>query len=212
MKIDIAMVATPDIHGYAKYSIALNADYALRHGYGFHVLTMPSKKRSATWGKIDVAKLLLPSCDWLFIIDADAVIVDVDKPLEDFTATEGELLICENGPNGGRLLNCGAMFLKNTLAMNRFLDTWYQAGEKYALKHFHEQDALNDLFEGGTDIKIVPFSYDSFNSHFLDYKKPSWRERFVLHVMQHSTEQRAEIFRRIYEMREGTRAVGPLHD
>jgi hypothetical protein len=210
MQIDIAMVATPDIWGYARHSVALNADYALHHGYGFHVFTNPSKSRHATWGKVELAKALLPSCDGLFIIDADAVFVDLQKKLEDFAAIEGDLLACQNGPNGGRILNGGALFLKNTVAVNRFLETWYAFGEKYAFQHFHEQEALNDLFESGADIRIVPLPYDAFNSHFLDYNKPIWQSRFVLHVMQHSTEQRAEIFKRISEIRNGTRAVGPL--
>ncbi len=212
MNIHIATVATPDIQDYAKYSIALNADYALRHGYGFHVFNAPNKERYPSWGKVECAKLFLPFCDWLFVIDADAVFVNVEKKLQDFTAIDGELLVCENGPNGGRLLNSGAMFFKSTLGVNRFLGEWWDSREKYAVKYFQEQQALNDLYESGASIKIVPLPYDTFNSHFLDYRQPLWRERFVLHVMQHSTDQRAKIFRHIYEMRDGTRAIGPLVD
>lgn len=205
MKIDIATVATPDIQQYAKYSVALNADYAIRHEYGFHVFTTPSKLRSPTWGKVEIAKQLLSACDWLFFIDADAIFVNLDKKLEDFTKIDGDLLVCENGPNGGRPLNTGAMFLKNTNAMHRFLDTWYETGVKYAFKHFHEQEALNDYYEKiSTDshaIKIVPLPYDTFNGHWLDYQKPVGRERFVVHVMQRCNQERAEFFKRVYEMR-----------
>lgn len=128
MKIDIATVATPRIHEYARYSIALNADYALRHGYGFHVFTRPNEARHPAWGKVQIARQLPPICDWLFVMDADAVFLQVDRGLEQFAKLDGDLLICENGPNGGRPLNTGVMMIRNTPAMPRFLDRWYQVG------------------------------------------------------------------------------------
>ena len=214
MKIDIVTLATPDIQQYAKYSVALNADYAIRHAYGFHVFTSPSKLRFPSWGKVEIARQLLSACDWLFFIDADAVFVNLHKKLEDFTKIDGDLLVCENGPNGGRPLNTGSMLLKNTVAMQRFLDTWYETGAHYAFKEFYEQEVLNDYYEKiSTEshaTKIVPLPYDAFNSHWLDYQKPIWQERFVLHVMMRSNEERAEIFKRIYEMRNGARTFGPL--
>ncbi len=215
MKIDIATVATPGIQQYAKYSVALNADYAIRHEYNFHVFTTPSKLRSPAWGKVEIAKQLLSACDWLFLIDADAIFMNLDKKLEDFTKIDGDLLVCENGPNGGRPLNSGAMFLKNTNAMQRFLDTWYETGAKYAFRrpgYFADQEALNDYYEKiSTEshaIKIVPLPYDAFNSHWLDHQKPVWQERFVLHVMTCCNQERAEFFKRVYEMRNRAAAGG----
>lgn len=206
MKIDIVTVATKSIQQYATYSIALNADYAVRHGYGFHVFTTPNEERHPTWGKVEAAKLLLPLCDWLFVIDADAVVVDVEKTLEEFTKRRGDLLICENGPNGGRPLNGGAILLRNTAAMHRFLDAWYDTGAKYAFKRFHEQEALNDLYESGQDlaITIVPLPFDTFNSHWLDHEGPEWQRRFVLHVMQQPDDVRAQVFARLHAMRNGS--------
>ena len=210
MKIDIATVATPDIWQYAKYSVALNAEYAIRHRYGFHVFTTPNKLRSPSWGKVEVAKQLLPGCDWLFFIDADAIFMKLEKKLEDFTEIDGDLLVCENGPNQGRLLNTGTMFLKNTEAMSQFLDRWYETGAKYAFKDFREQDALNDYYEKlsaeSHPIKIVPLPFDVFNSHWLDYQRPVGRERFVLHVMGTSDRERADFFKRVYETRNGASA------
>lgn len=205
MKIDIAMVVTKSILSYAHYSIAPNADYAVRHGYGFHLFTTPSDERDPTWGKLEMAKRLLPDCDWLCVIDADAVFIDVDRSLEEFTKTDGDLLACLNGPNGGRSLNAGAMLLRSSAAMQAFLDTWYRAGEKYARVDYHEQEALNDYFEKVPpeyrSIKVVPFPYDAFNSHWLDHQEGKWKERFVLHMMTVPDGERTRFFEKLFGMR-----------
>jgi hypothetical protein len=214
VKLDIVTVATPQIQSYARYTIGLNADYALRHGYGFHVSTTPSPDRHPAWGKVEVARELLLRCDWLFVIDADAIFLQVEKSLEPFTKLAGDLLICQNGPNGGRPLNTGAMLMRNTPAMQRLLEVWYETGVKYARKPAWDQESLNDYFEEvpaeSRVAQITALPFDAFNSHWNDFTHPTFYNRFVLHVMGNLGNQVKQlVFQQLHARRFGLPGLPP---
>jgi Nucleotide-diphospho-sugar transferase len=214
VKLDIVTVATQHIQAFARYTVALNGEYALRHDYGFHVFSTPSSQRHPAWGKVEIARELLPRCDWLFVIDADAIFLQLDKSLLPFTKLDGDLLICQNGPNGGRPLNTGAMLLRNTAAMQRLLQVWYDGGEKYARQPAWDQEALNDYFEQTPAeshvAKITALPFDAFNSHWYDYAHPTFYNRFVLHVMGNiGLPLKQQVFQQIHARRFGLTS-GPV--
>lgn len=214
VKLDIVTVATQQIESYARFTVGLNGEYALRHGYGFHVFTTPSSQRHPAWGKVEIARELLPRCDWLFVIDADAIFLQVDKSLLPFTQIAGDLLICQNGPNGGRPLNTGAMLIRNTPAMQRLLEVWYDGGEKYARQPAWDQEALNDYFQQVPTeshvAQITPLPFDAFNSHWNDFTHPTFYNRFVLHVMGNLGNQVKQlVFQQIHARRFGLPNVPP---
>jgi len=214
VKLDIVTVATQHIQSYARYTVALNADYALRHGYGFHVFSTPSSQRHPAWGKVEIARELLTRREWLFVIDADAIFLQLDKSLLPFTQVEGDLLICQNGPNGGRPLNTGAMLMRNTPAMRQLLDVWYESGAKYAQQPAWDQEALNDYYEQvpteSRVAKITALPFDAFNSHWNDFTQPDFANRLVLHVMGNLGNQvKKLVFQQIHARRFGLPSVPP---
>jgi hypothetical protein len=212
VKLTIVTVATPHIESFACYTVALNSGYALRHGYAFHVFTTPSSERHPAWGKVEIARELLPRNDWLFVLDADAIFLQMDKSLEPFTKVAGDLLICQNGPNGGRPLNTGAMLMRNTPAMQRLLEVWYEGGAKYARQPAWDQEALNDYYQQVSAesqvAKIIALPFDAFNSHWRDFEHPTFYDRFVLHVMGNIGLQAKQfIFQQIHARRCGLSGV-----
>ena len=93
---DVRTVTRPNLEAYCQ-----------RHGYPLHYHTDAGTYRPASWGKILIAQRHLAGHDWLWIIDADAVVTGPERRLEEITdGATGDLLLCEdhNGINTGSFL------------------------------------------------------------------------------------------------------------
>ena len=198
----MATVITKEILNYAAYSIAINSQYAIKWDYDFLVYTNIDKKRAPTWGKVKLVQEYMEKYDYIFVLDADAYIQNQNIPITRFiTESDASLFICENGPNGGELLNLGSFIVKNTSTIHYILDKWYMLGTEMnkLWEPFWEQSVLNYLYENESEIaqKIKVFPHNIFNSWWLDYKNPN-PNQFIIHVMATTSEIKREVISKYY--------------
>ncbi|KAL7561916.1 hypothetical protein ACA910_022477 [Epithemia clementina (nom. ined.)] len=103
--------------------------YAKKHGYSlFDESDTLDTSRPPSWSKILAAKRLLTkeSCEWVVWLDADTVVMNSAKRIQDFLPRDKDLLITEQ--KGGSY-NAGAWILKNTEWSLQFLDQWWSMKE-----------------------------------------------------------------------------------
>lgn len=123
--------------------------YAAKHGYRlFDESDQLDKTRPASWSKIRAVQRLLreESCDWVFWLDADTVVMNSDKKVEDFlpTADSMDMLF---SPDDGEGYNAGVWLARNSEWTRTFLQEWWdmktfvkppglaKSGDNDALKH-----------------------------------------------------------------------------
>src|SRR5690349_4287056 len=109
MKIAILTVASPELNSITQYTLPVTSDYCVKKGYDFISIRPDTSVRDASWYKIDALQKFLPHYDYIFVLDADAIIQNDVFNLEDIIADMhgAWLSVCDDQPNGG-LINCGA--------------------------------------------------------------------------------------------------------
>lgn len=171
MKILICQVITPDIKDYAQYSIPTNIEYAIKHNYDFILYT--SKKEEINyhpaWLKITSLRHLgLDKYDWIWVLDADAVINNQEITLEDIISREEKpIIISENGTNDGRTLNSGSILIQKSFVPNLLAryDTAVKENYRFLVERFWDQELINDWYEEDPSIfSVRPMT--EINSHW----------------------------------------------
>lgn len=148
--------------------------YAEKHGYYlFDESGSLDTTRPPSWSKIRAARRLLTkeNCDWVFWLDADTVVMNSSKKVEDFLPSEeGKDLVITSQKGGS--YNAGAWLIKNTPWALEFLDTWWNmkdfvkpmgmavSGDNDALKEYLTKRMEKSYF----DAHIVVPPRCSFNS------------------------------------------------
>lgn len=76
------------------------------HGYVFFDCCWPVEGLHPSWMKFSLLETLVPSFEWVMWTDADAVVVNPERRLEEFTEQGGDFLISDDGggPNAGNYL------------------------------------------------------------------------------------------------------------
>ena len=103
--------------------------YAKKHGYSlFDESDTLDTSRPPSWSKIRAAQRLLTQeqCEWVVWWDADTVVMNSAKRIEDFLPRGKDMLITEQ--KGGSY-NAGAWIVKNTDWSRQFLDHWWNMKE-----------------------------------------------------------------------------------
>jgi len=131
--------------------------YADKHGYDFVARTAEfaqeeHRGRRLVWGKIGAMQKVLPHYEWLFWMDMDAVVADMDKDLrailkiadENKRPDQGEISLVVVRPVSDSKLNAGVMLIKNTDWSRRFLNEVQTRSEWYS-KSSYEQAAIWDV-------------------------------------------------------------------
>lgn len=106
--------------------------YAQKHGYRlFDESDQLDKSRPASWSKIRAVQRLLAQedCDWVFWLDADTVVMNSHKRVEDFLPVNNDndnnqidiLLSADDG--GG--YNAGVWLVRNSEFTRNFLQEWW---------------------------------------------------------------------------------------
>ncbi|KAF9104294.1 hypothetical protein BGX27_010145 [Mortierella sp. AM989] len=166
--------------------------YAARHGYYFvaraaEFAQEEHRGRRLVWGKIGAIQKVLPHYEWLFWMDMDAVVADLDKNLRDIireaeeksknVGEEISLIVAR--PVRDKMLNAGVMLIKNTDWSRRFFNEvqtkvgWYR-------KSSYEQAAI---WETMTDPKWSSGVY-LFNGddHTMNTFPKQYQEKdFIVH-------------------------------
>lgn len=192
MKTLLLQIATPEIECYAKYSTEINRHYAIKHGYDYKVINTVSKNRHPAWGKVEHTINHIKEYDRLFLLDADAFVNNDQISLDNFSSNK-IIKICENGDNGGELLNTGSIIFLNSPLTIELLKTWYMSGENTNMlfDSFWDQSIFNSLHNNGNytpiDNRFVEnvevFELSAFNSWWMDYTKNYKPEQFIQHIM-----------------------------
>jgi len=144
--------ATPDIDFYAKRIFSSNKAYAKKHNYDWqeHWETL-DKARPPAWSKIlYILKALEEGYDWVFWIDADAIIMNDSIELEKFIDNDYDFILCKDAFSW----NTGAWFIKNSKKAKELLKQTY-AAEEYTDAFLWEQGAfMNTAYNNGIRIKV----------------------------------------------------------
>jgi len=146
--------ATEDIGLYAKKIFKSNKSYAKKHDYDWkEYWGVIDDSRPPAWSKIlYILKILEEGHDWVFWIDADAIIMNDSIPLEKFIDDEYDFILCKDAFSW----NTGAWFVKNSDKAKELLLYTYSK-EKHIDAMFWEQGAfVNAAFEKGARIKVHP--------------------------------------------------------
>lgn len=102
-------------------------DYAVKHGYRlFDGSDLIDSSRPPAWSKILAVSHLLhqDQCDWVMWTDADTVIMNSDRRIEDFLpADPTKHLLVVNDKGGG--YNSGVFLLRNSEWSRQFLQDWW---------------------------------------------------------------------------------------
>lgn len=204
-RFKVLTVVTPDIMDYARYHIASMGEYAGRNGYIYEVKTIaPSflKHRAPHWSKISAAtweqQHPTPGVEWVFVVDADTLVVDMETRLETFTdqMKEGECIgLCDDAPNGG-LVNTGSMLIRSE-GVAEYLKEWWDTGAELGLEFakYHEQDTLVYLMKQKVwEDRVKVFPATAFNSVSDDLDS----SLFLRHYMARTKEERKTMMRHDY--------------
>ena len=100
-----------------------NLKYALERGYDYFIYQNNHFCYPNTWLKVEVFKHVnYMGYDHIWVLDADCVINDFSVNLEELIDKDNkDIIISENGPNGGLRLNAGVgdLFAENCSAVTR---------------------------------------------------------------------------------------------
>lgn len=201
LKIAIVTQITPDISCYAQHTEAINSAYAEQAGYDFHVgRAWQFDDRCVQWSSVFLLREYLSSYDYLFWLDADAVVTRFSRSLECFIRQSpgADILACDDKPMGSSVINAGAVLVKNTPWTQRFLEYWWALGGKseYAFKFPSDQGAISELFNENVmqvqgHLKVFPTK--SFNSIY-PAQKTHTEQDFIMHLMATPNDVREKIF------------------
>lgn len=133
--------------------------------YGYHLFDEShnlDRSRPPSWSKIKAARRLLveEQCDWVWWVDADTVIMNSQKRIEDFlpASTVPQDLLLSQDHSGG--YNAGGWLIRNSPYAIEFLDEWWNMVE-YVKPMGLAKSGDNDAF------KAMLASLPEFDQHIL---------------------------------------------
>lgn len=177
--------------------------YCNRHGYDMFLT-----KYERGLKDFDKIRWLLDAMKWdydfIWQLDADAVITNHKIRIEEFIDSKHDLFICKDINS----VNCGSFIIRNT-EWSEWLLAWMLDLEGVAGNHC-EQDALNEYlqsFPNQVERRVKFLEHPAINSYqcnlYKEYDnvvapKENWVENdFVLHLPGIGMEQRVKILNEI---------------
>lgn len=167
--------------------------YADRHGYDFvaraaEFAQEEHRGRRLVWGKIGAIQKVLPHYEWLFWMDMDAVIADLDKDLHEIiqfaeqakaASGDGEVSLIVARPKRDKMLNAGVMLIKNT-DWSRAFFAEVQTRAPWYLKSSYEQAAIWEVMSEDK-WKSGVYLYDADDHTMNTFPKLYAEGDFVIH-------------------------------
>ena len=167
--------------------------YATKHGYRlFDESDQLDQTRPASWSKIRAVQRLLKeeSCDWVFWLDADTVVMNSDKKVEQFLPAGDTIDVLLSMDDGGGY-NAGVWLVRNSEWTHKFLREWWdmksfvkppglaKSGDNDALKYKTAHMDEAELEHVGAPARCT------FNS-FAKFVKPVEYQSVQTRVKDHS--------------------------
>ncbi len=206
-KIAIATLYTPEIADFASITAAENKRYAESQGYQFYCeLKTLDPTRHPAWSKIILVKRILtesPDCEWVFWIDADALITNHDRRLEEFIRDDADFIVgaeAQVANHESSPINTGTFLLRNGPEAIKFLDAAYGMTQ-YIAHRWWDQLALYTAAKT-TGIKHAFVAQRLFNSFRGDMRENWQPGDFVAHFTGVAFQKRPAIVKAVAELKQ----------
>lgn len=121
----MAYTGNPTFIEMGDFSSKVNGDYCRRHGYRFRVYrNYFDPTRHPSWSKIFFVRNTLNDYEWVFWIDADAIITNPDIKLEKFLDDHYMLIMAKQDWNKGlwNTINFGVFLARKDPLLTKFFD------------------------------------------------------------------------------------------
>lgn len=168
--------------------------YADKHGYDFvaraaEFAQEEHRGRRLVWGKIGAIQKVLPHYEWLFWMDMDAIIADMEKDLHDIIDfaekanaakdIKEEVSLIVARPKRDKMLNAGVMLIKNT-EWSRAFFAEVQTRAPWYHKSSYEQAAIWEVMKEEKWSSGV-YIYDGDDHTMNTFPKLYEEGDFVIH-------------------------------
>ena len=184
-RIAVVTLYTDNILELAELTNVSKRNYCKKWGYDFICETATlDADRPPAWSKILLLKDHLDEYDWLYWIDADAIIMNPETPLESIIDERYSMVVAKLESEdlfGDLHLNTGSFFIKSDAQGKKLLNDIYQQGQ-FTNHLCWEQQAFIDLYINNKWVRdSVKVEHDSkmFNSSAAVYDKGD----FVFHAV-----------------------------
>lgn len=184
-----------------KLTLESKIDYCKIHGYDFYLKDKDfSKDRVIGYERIKIFLENIDSYDWLWYLDADAMIMNQTIRLENIIDDNYNMIIAQNLNNKNIIeINDGSILLKRSEWSKKYLN-YINSLEDYFFHPWSCMQALIDYInvthieEAKKNIKIVHPRY--FNSHYHEWTTHSNFKigDFVLHAVGSHNNYRIKLF------------------
>lgn len=147
-----------------------HASYAKRHDMDYLIVKGQVRPEweivKGGWAKLEIIRQMLArGYEYVFYVDADALIVDMGADLRDGAPPEGIGLIQHQGPGvPGPHLNVGIMFIRNGERVRKFIDWWITQYPGSTQPFWAEQGVLNDARNKPEWADLIHRIDDKYNS------------------------------------------------
>lgn len=189
MRITVCTFWTPEIELYARWTTENKRAYAERHGYGFHCPPEARTGRPPSWEKCFVMGEAIDRSEWVWWLDADAIVTNPAIQLEAIIDDYFDMIVCHDF-NG---LNAGSFLLKSGPWAKQFLwDVW--RSEQFTHHPWWEQAAMMELLKQERNSLRTKVVEQRLLQSYCEWWQPG---DFVLHVPGKPHAERLEILQRI---------------
>lgn len=184
--------------------------YADRLGVEYLFDATPGPVPTALDQKLAAVRRALPHHEWVFWLDDDAFVTDLDVDIRSFADEDADLVLCRSpvNPEGGwTFVSFGQFLVRNTQAMHELLDavaatelelvrSWWDP-ERYGIFTNTDQDALvynlarDDAAWAGRFRRL---DWQAFNSRPYHYES-RLDEHFLCHFVVPGAASKMELVR-----------------
>jgi len=169
-----SLVLGKEFREVTKYSLLSKMHYCIKHNYDLIVdHSVYDDSRPRAWSKIKLLLKYLSSYDYLFWVDADAYIMNMEHSLNGFILANGliqdtSILVSYDW----KMMNTGVMLIRNSDFSREFLTSVYNHGdmdvngnwEQTAFIQQYEDDVLN------SQSHIKSIYHADYNSYWFNYQ------------------------------------------
>jgi hypothetical protein len=143
---------------------AILSNYCDKHGYQLFIKKIENFDRPASWYKIQaILQEMNDDCDYIFWMDADTLILNMQQKIEDLLDDTNYLFISQDKFS----INAGIFCVKNNLYMIDFLHKVY---DLYSI--YNEYHPLGGVYEQSAILHLLQYNYNNIRSYLKVFDGP----------------------------------------